>query len=321
MEYQDYLKYYESYLNQSSFIKWPKELYEPIEYILHLGGKRLRPVLVLAASDLFGGNFEDAYPAAHAVEVFHNFTLMHDDIMDEADLRRGKSSVPNLYGSNLAILSGDTMLVKAYQEIEKLPKDNLIKAFSLFNKTAVEVCEGQMLDMSFETSEDVNEEDYLKMIELKTAVLMGCCLKLGGICAGTNKQQQELLYKLGVNMGMAFQIQDDLLDSYGSEEFGKTIGGDILNDKKTIMFIHTLKNASDEDRKNLLGYTGADTKSEKKILAVKKLFDKYGAKVHANQLKEDYFRKSAKILNQLDCEPDKKKFLTSLNELLIKRKV
>ncbi|MEX0811455.1 MAG: polyprenyl synthetase family protein [Chitinophagales bacterium] len=319
MEYQDYFEYYQSYLGASSFLKKPEKLYQPIEYILGLGGKRIRPVLVLAACDLFDGDITAACPAAHAVEVFHNFTLMHDDIMDAAPLRRGKDSVPKKYGSNLAILSGDTMLIKAYQEIEKLPEKNMVKAFRLFNKTAVEVCEGQMLDMSFENNNDVEENDYLEMIELKTAVLMGCSLKLGGICAQASTEQQKLLYELGINMGMAFQIQDDLLDSFGKDNFGKTIGGDILNDKKTILFIHTLKNASAEDKAQLLSLSGNKKESKAKIKAIKNLFEKYGARSYAQSLKDNYFTKSGEILSAIKSTDSKKNFLESLNQLLIKR--
>lgn len=321
MIYQDYLKHYEEYQSANSFLKEPKELYEPIEYILGLGGKRIRPVLVLSACDLFHGNLKTATKAAHAVEVFHNFTLMHDDIMDEAPLRRGAPSVPNKYGSNLAVLSGDTMLIKAYQEIEKLPQDVAIKSFSLFNKTALEVCEGQMLDMSFEEKIEVEELEYLEMIRLKTAVLMACSLKLGGICANVNEQQLELLYKLGLNMGMAFQIQDDLLDSFGTDDFGKTIGGDILNDKKTILHIHTLQKASKEDRELLLSFEGSTSNKDEKVIGVKKLFLKYEAEKYAKDLMNTYFKNAEENLSAIQCEEGKKDFLKSLNELLVKRAV
>lgn len=321
MKYQDYLKQYEAYQEANSFIKSPETLYEPIEYILSLGGKKIRPVLVLSACDLFDGDFKSATCAAHAVEVFHNFTLMHDDIMDAAPLRRGAPSVPEKYGSNLAILSGDTMLIKAYEEIEKLPDDIALKAFKLFNKTALEVCEGQMMDMSFEEETEVTEANYLEMIRLKTAVLMGCSLKLGAICSDANEEQQSLLYKLGINMGMAFQIQDDLLDSFGNADFGKTIGGDIMNDKKTILYIHTIENASDEDKATLLSLEGSSNNNEEKVRIIKNLFLEYGADKYAEQLIQKYFEAAEVNLADISCSDEKKDFLKSLNQLLTKRAV
>lgn len=321
MEYQDYLKLYESYKDARPFLKEPNKLYEPIDYILEIGGKRLRPVLLLSACDLFEGDLQRALPAAHAVEVFHNFTLMHDDIMDASDMRRGKESVPKKYGANLAILSGDTMLIKAYQEIEKMPKDSSFKAFQLFNKTALEVCEGQMMDMSFEETPDVKESDYLEMIRLKTAVLLACSLKLGGICSNVSETQLDLLYELGINMGMAFQIQDDILDSFGNENFGKEIGGDILNDKKTILFIHALQNTDSSEEELLLNSIGKKEKPEEKISLVKSLFEKYKSDEYARNLMNDYFTKANDTLQKIDCSESKKGFLESLNQLLIKRAV
>lgn len=321
MEYDDYLKNYQAYLKNNSFLKEPVALYEPIEYILDLGGKRLRPVLVLAAYHLFDEDFKKPLPAAHAVEVFHNFTLMHDDIMDAAPMRRSAPSVPKKYGPNLAILSGDTMLIKAYQEIEKLSEQNMLSAFSLFNKTALEVCEGQMLDMHFEAREAVSKEEYLEMIKLKTAVLMGCSLKLGGICANANKVQADQLYALGLNMGMAFQIQDDLLDSFGSNKFGKTIGGDILNDKKTILHIHTLQAATPEDQAQLINTNGQQVEGADKIERVTNLYEKYGAREAVEKLKYGYYQKALDYLEELQIEDSKKVFLENLNKKLLERVV
>ena len=223
--------------NELGKIEYPKNpslLYEPINYILGLGGKRMRPILVLMAHQLFDKNIEKAVSPALAIEVFHNFTLLHDDIMDKAPLRRGKQTVHEKWNDNVAILSGDTMLVQAYQLMAVVDKDIIKEVLAVFSKTAIEVCEGQQWDMDFETQSDVSIEDYLKMIEYKTAVLLGAALQIGGITAGASAQQQTHLYEFGRNMGIAFQLKDDLLDAFGSPEtFGKQVGGDIMANKKT----------------------------------------------------------------------------------------
>lgn len=242
----------EQHLNEIILPVSPANLYEPIHYILEIGGKRIRPAAVLLANSCFGGVPEKAMPAALAVEVFHNFTLMHDDIMDRAPLRRGMTTVHEKWNTTIAILSGDAMMVKAYQLIEKVDPKYLPQVFSVFNKTALEVCEGQQLDMDFETSETVTIKDYIEMIRLKTAVLLAASLKIGAITAGASVSDQLLMYQFGENLGLAFQLQDDLLDCFAdTDKFGKQVGGDILDNKKTFLLLTALEIANDKQREEI----------------------------------------------------------------------
>jgi len=228
-----------------SFKRDPEELYEPLSYMLELGGKRMRPVLVLLGCEMFSREAERALPQAIAIELFHNFTLIHDDIMDKAPLRRGLPTVHEKYNSNIAILSGDVMLVYAYKNLIQCKKNLIEPVVTLFNQTAVEVCEGQQLDMNFENRNDVSVKEYLKMIKLKTAVLIGCSLQTGAIIGGASAKEAERMYHAGYHLGIAFQLQDDILDSFGDEKkFGKQTGGDIIQNKKTILLIETLNRAS-----------------------------------------------------------------------------
>ncbi len=230
----------------------PANLYEPIRYMLEIGGKRIRPAAVLLATKCFGGNASTAMPAALAVEVFHNFTLMHDDIMDRAPLRRGKVTVHEKWNTTIAILSGDAMMVKAYQFLEKLDPAIMPQIFSVFNKTAIEVCEGQQFDMDFETSDSVSIPEYLEMIRLKTAVLLAASLQIGAIAANASKSDQENIYLFGENLGLAFQLQDDLLDCFAdADKFGKQVGGDILDNKKTFLLLKALELAKDKDKEEI----------------------------------------------------------------------
>ena len=254
----------------------PKGLYEPINYILTLGGKRVRPLLCLLGCDLFGSPIDRAYPAALAVEFFHNFSLLHDDIMDNAPLRRGQPTVHERYNTNTAILSGDAMLVKAYEHLCRSEVQYLPTLMAVFNKMAVEVCEGQQYDMDFETTDDVSIDHYLEMIWLKTAVLLGAALQMGAIVGGATEDEAQLLYNFGVDLGVAFQLQDDLLDTYGNPEtFGKQVGGDILQNKKTFLLLKTFATASDEQQSEL--QTWLDNKdvnqSKEKVSAVRALYD------------------------------------------------
>ena len=241
-----------AHLRTSVAVKEPRNLYEPIDYILQLGGKRLRPVLTLIAADLFGGDYRKALPAAAAVEVFHNFSLVHDDIMDNASLRRGKATVHQKWNSNIAILSGDAMLISAYCLLENYPPDTFVALAKLFSKTALEVCEGQQWDMDFETQAQVSIPQYLQMIRYKTAVLVGAALQMGAIIAGASIENQRLIYDFGVTIGLAFQLQDDYLDTFGDEDFGKKIGGDILENKKTILYLKALALADEAQRNTLI---------------------------------------------------------------------
>ena len=216
----------------------PSKLYQPIEYVMGLGGKRMRPILLLMAYQLFDENIEKAIPPALGIEIFHNFTLLHDDIMDNAPIRRGQQTVHEKWDNNVAILSGDTMLVQVYQLLSDVDKSIVKEVLSVFNKAATQVCEGQQWDMDFETQENVQLADYMKMIENKTAVLLAASLQIGGITAGASKESQNNLYHFGLNMGIAFQLKDDLLDAFGNpDEFGKQIGGDIKANKKTFLLL------------------------------------------------------------------------------------
>lgn len=252
----------------------PNDLYSPIDYILALGGKRMRPILLLLAHQLYNSNIQSALKAALAVEVFHNFTLLHDDIMDNAPLRRGQKTVHEKWNTNIAILSGDTMLVQAYQYVSQVPEPVLNKVLSVFSKTAVEVCEGQQWDMEFENRVDVSVSEYLKMIEFKTAVLLAGALKMGALIGGANETQAQHLYEFGRNMGMAFQLKDDLLDVFGDKEkFGKQVGGDILSNKKTYLYLQSLA-LSEGTQKESLQYWFSSKKhnDQEKVNAVKSIY-------------------------------------------------
>ncbi len=240
------------YLNKQSFRNQPEELYIPFQYILSLGGKRMRPTMVLLGCEMFSHDAEQALPQAMAIELFHNFSLIHDDIMDKAPLRRGKPTVHEKFNNNTAILSGDVMLVYAYEYLLENSKEKAEQLIRLFNKTAIEVCEGQQFDMNFENDNRVSVNDYLKMIELKTAVLLGCALKMGAIMGGANEDDTNRICEVGRKLGIAFQLQDDVLDSFGDEKkFGKQPGGDIIQNKKTMLLIETLEKATEEQLKVL----------------------------------------------------------------------
>ena len=266
-----------AHLRTSVAVKEPQNLYEPIDYILQLGGKRLRPVLTLIAADLFGGDYRKALPAAAAVEVFHNFSLVHDDIMDNASLRRGKATVHQKWNSNIAILSGDAMLICAYRLLENYPPDTFAALAKLFSKTALEVCEGQQWDMDFETQAQVSIPQYLQMIRYKTAVLVGAALQMGAIIAGASIENQRLIYDFGVTIGLAFQLQDDYLDTFGDEAFGKKIGGDILENKKTILYLKALDLADEAQRNTLIAQYTTLEENDEKIAIVTQLFRQTGA--------------------------------------------
>ena len=270
-------------IKQLSLPAHPVRLYEPIRYLLSLGGKRLRPLLALMSYNLFSDEIDKAVLPALSLEVFHNFTLVHDDIMDKAPMRRGKETVHKKWDNNVAILSGDAMLVKAYQLLAQAPQDKLPELLRAFNKTAMEVCEGQQLDMDFENrkldNHIVSETEYMNMIRLKTAVLFGLSFKLGGILGAQDENTIAQLYNAGVQLGLAFQLQDDLLDLYGGENFGKQLGGDILNAKKTFLLVKALELANEDDGKKIIDIMGNNgTPDKEKIAAIKLLYDSY--KIH-----------------------------------------
>ncbi len=281
----------EDHITSHSFGESPLELYDPISYIMSLGGKRIRPLLSLLAYGLYGKNPEEILNQACAVEVFHNFTLMHDDIMDQAPLRRGKATVHKKWNANTAILSGDVMLIRAYDLLLDTPAEKLPEVMRLFNKTAAEVCEGQQYDMNFETYQTVHEDEYIKMIRLKTAVLLGLALQLGAILAGAEKEDGQRLYDFGVNIGVGFQLKDDLLDVFADQaKFGKQVGGDIISNKKTFLLIKALELAAGKDAEELHEWISKEKfdKAEK-VTAVRNLYEKLGIKSLAVSKMESYF--------------------------------
>lgn len=299
----------------------PKSLYDPIEYTLVLGGKRIRPALVLMAYNLYKEQVEAALAPAVGLEVFHNFTLLHDDLMDEADKRRNKPTVHKVWNANTAILSGDAMLIAAYELIGKTDAAHLKSVFDLFTQTALEICGGQQYDMEFETRTDVTEEEYIEMIRLKTAVLLACALKMGAILADAPAEDAEHLYQFGIHIGLAFQLQDDLLDVYGNTEtFGKNIGGDILCDKKTFLLINAFRRADDRQRSELNRWIGAKPEHpEEKIAAVTYIYNELHLKELSEQKIEDYFARAMEHLDAVRVQPEKKAVLKQLSERLMSR--
>jgi geranylgeranyl diphosphate synthase type II len=297
----------------------PRGLYEPIEYTLLQGGKRVRPMLALMACYLFSSSLKDAIPAALAIEVFHNFTLLHDDLMDNADTRRGKPTVHVKWGENTAILSGDVMQIKAYQLLAGVPEKHLKTSLDLFSQMACEICEGQQYDMEFEKRQDVSVDEYLNMICLKTAVLLGNALKIGAIIGGANLEDANALYNYGINIGLAFQLKDDLLDVYGDPEvFGKKIGGDILCNKKTYMLITALDKAEGETKKELLHWISLeDFNPEEKIKAVTKIYDKLNIKEICEEKISSFHKMSIENLKNVKKNLDfRENFITLANSLM-----
>jgi geranylgeranyl diphosphate synthase type II len=294
----------EQYIQDLNLQGNPQELYEPITYLMGLGGKRIRPLLTLLAYNLYNENYQNVLSPAAAVEVFHNFTLMHDDIMDNAPLRRGKATVHEKWDDNTAILSGDVMLVKAYDLLLSIAPEYLKESLQLFSKTAAEVCEGQQLDMNFESRELVSEEEYLNMIRLKTAVLLGFALQLGAILAGATKNDAQRLYDFGMNIGIAFQLKDDLLDVYADKEkFGKQVGGDIIANKKTYLLVKAKESATGPTKDELDKWLQAKSfSSENKVKAVTAIYDQLQIKEKTMAIMEDYFQKGFKQLSELQVK-------------------
>ena len=311
------------YLSEKVKAKEPENLYNPMVYILGLGGKRVRPVLVLMASEIFGCSYKKALDAALAIEVFHNFSLIHDDIMDAAPLRRGKNTVHEQWDTNTAILSGDAMLIRAYQLFENYEGEVFRELAQLFSKTAIEVCEGQQYDMDFESLEDVTIEEYLKMIEFKTAVLLGASLKMGAIVAGASNGNKEKIYEYGRLLGIAFQLQDDYLDAFGEPEtFGKQVGGDIIENKKTFLYLTSIKNGTSRIATQLeYLYSINPPDATSKIETVKALFETSGAVTLIRSEIENYTNKAFKALDELDIEAPEKEILRQFGQNLMERQV
>jgi len=321
MNFEEALVLVTQKMEEIRYPKQPARLYEPITYLLAMKGKKIRPALTLLACDLFKENVRDAIPAALAWEIFHNFTLMHDDLMDKAEIRRGQPTVHKKWNENTAILSGDAMLILSYKHLAKSPEEYLKILLDLFSTTAADICEGQEYDIQYETRLDVREEEYLNMIRLKTAVLLGACLKSGAIVGGADSKDQDLLYDFGINLGIAFQIQDDLLDVYGEvSEFGKQIGGDILCNKKTYLLVSALNGANENDKKELLYWMNIHDQPATKIQAVTKCYNRLRVKEKAQNQMEDYYRKAIHALDEVGVASDKKLALNDLAKELMNRK-
>jgi geranylgeranyl diphosphate synthase type II len=299
----------------------PANLYNPVDYSLEMGGKRLRPVLLLLSYNMFSDSVYDAIPAAIAIEMFHNFTLLHDDIMDKAEVRRNRPAVYKKFSENSAILSGDVMAFLSYQYLLECKSERFQEVLGLFTKTAIEVCEGQQYDMEFENRLNVNESEYIEMIRLKTAVLLACGLKAGALLANTNNELANQLYEFGLNLGMAFQLQDDLLDSFGIQEsFGKKIGGDILANKKTFLSINALQNATGNLKTELLDWLNkTDYNPAEKITSVLKIYNQLNIKELTEQKIESYFQKCRTVFQQISIEESRKQRLEEISNSMLNR--
>ncbi len=317
------LKLVNDFLAQLPYERKPKSLYEPVEYVLSIGGKRIRPVLTLMGYNLWKEDPERILMPAVGLETYHNYTLLHDDLMDNADMRRGYPTVHRRWDANKAILSGDSMLVLAYQRMQQVPAEKLPAVLELFTETALEIGEGQEYDMTFETRNDVTENEYIEMIRLKTSVLLACALKTGALLADAPQEDADRLYRVGEQVGLAFQLQDDLLDVYGDPKvFGKAIGGDITSNKKTYMLINAYNRANDEQRKELEHWIGAkEFDRQEKVAAVTRLYDAIGIR----QLCEDkinyYFQQASQTLSEVNVTDERKAQLRQyMDELLHRNK-
>lgn len=312
-----------NYLEQLPYERKPQSLYDPIRYVLSIGGKRIRPVLMLMAYNLFKDHPEKILMPACGLETYHNYTLLHDDLMDNADLRRGHETVHKRWNANTAILSGDSMLVLAYQRIAQVPSDKLAAVLDCFTETALEIGEGQEYDMAFETRDDVHEEEYVEMIRLKTSVLLACAMKIGGILAEAPEQDVQYLYKFGEQLGLAFQLQDDLLDVYGDPKvFGKAVGGDIVSNKKTYMLINAYNRANEKQRAELEQWLKVKTFCrEEKVAAVTSLYDDIGIRQLCEEKINFYFGQAAQYLAKISVPEERKQTLRQyMDELLHRNK-
>ncbi|GAB3714391.1 polyprenyl synthetase family protein [Flavobacterium koreense] len=319
-QYQEFIS---DYLQSQYETKEPRNLYEPIHYILDLGGKRMRPVLTLMSAEVFDADFKLALPAALAVEVFHNFSLVHDDIMDDAPLRRGNETVHEKWNVNTAILSGDAMLILAYQYFEQYNTEVFRDLAKLFSKTALEVCEGQQYDVDFETRDDVTIPEYLKMIEYKTAVLVAAAMKMGAIVAETSKENADLIYDFGLNLGLAFQLQDDYLDAFGNPEtFGKQVGGDIIENKKTYLYLKAMEFSNADEKEQLTHlFSIQPSDNSDKIESVKSIFNQTKASEATQKAIQEYTFKAFETLEKMNISSDKKQMLKAFGENLMNRNV
>lgn len=318
------LEYYQNKVEEIfkslNFEGYPNELYDPIVYTMSLGGKRIRPSLLLMSCGLFNQNIEKALKPAIAIEIFHNFTLVHDDIMDNAPIRRGKETVFKKWNTNIALLSGDTMFAKAYQYLEDLDSNIVIPVLKVFSKTAIEICEGQQLDMNFETQKNVQIVDYLNMIRLKTAVLLGACLKIGAIIGNADENNQNNLYDFGVNIGMAFQLKDDLLDVFSDEKvFGKQTGGDIACNKKTFLLLKAFELAKGDILKQLNFNIYEEKDIKTKIDKVKEIYNILNIEPETTSAMQLFYNQALRNVEQLTISNDSKKLLIDFADKLMNR--
>jgi len=319
---ETYKENFVSYLNEQIKVKEPINLYEPILYILRIGGKRLRPVLTLMTCDLFNGNIKQAYDAALAIEIFHNFTLVHDDIMDSAPKRRGEETVHKKWDINTGILSGDAMMIMAYQCFENYEEPIFKKLLKLFSKTSLEVCEGQQLDIDFESRIDVTIPQYIKMITFKTSVLVAAAMKMGAIIAKVDDAEAELIYDFGLNLGIAFQLQDDYLDTFGDEAlFGKQIGGDIAENKKTFLYLKAIEVCEIANKEKLRDLYTSKNNNDNKIKEVTEIFKSNNISDITVQEIESYTNKAFQILDKLSIYDEKKAILKNFGSSLMKRSI
>jgi len=320
-KFKDYIKDLNNYLDKYLAFNDPKNLYDPVKYILNNGGKRLRSLFTLFISDLFSEKIDNALPAAASVEIFHNFTLVHDDIMDNAMIRRGNKTINDKWNNNTAILSGDVMLILSYKLLSNYQDQTYIKLSKELNNTARLVCEGQQYDIDFSTQENVQIDDYFKMIELKTAELIACSFKFGGIVSEASETNIETLYKIGKNLGIAFQLEDDYLDAFGqSKDFGKKIGGDILEKKKTLLYILSKDHLEDKDKELFLDtFNSSELGEDEKIKTIKEYYISSGSKKDLEDYIKKYYDISINLINDLELDEDKKNVFKEYCSSLINR--
>ncbi|MCQ2375807.1 MAG: polyprenyl synthetase family protein [Salinivirgaceae bacterium] len=320
-DFKNILSQIEERIAQLNLAREPKGLYEPIAYTMSAGGKRIRPLLTVLASNMFKTDATQAITAGVALEMFHNFTLLHDDLMDRAPIRRGKPTVHIKWNDNTAILSGDTMLIEAYRILATISSSHLTEIYNVFNCTAQEICEGQQFDMEFETRNNITEEEYIEMIRLKTSVLLGACLKIGALTADASIAVADKLYQYGINLGLAFQLRDDWLDSFGNQaNFGKRIGGDIVCNKKTFLLINAMRQATGNDADELKKWIAATEFDEnEKIEAVRSIFKKLKIDEQTQQKIEQYSKKADAILAELKAEGLNVSDLETINRQLLDR--
>ena len=311
----------QNYIDSLPYDRKPESLYEPVKYVLSLGGKRIRPMLMLMSYALYKDDVQTILPQAIGLETYHNYTLLHDDLMDNADVRRGQPTVHKKWDANTAILSGDSMLVLAYHHMQKCPADKLPAVLEVFTETALEIGEGQQYDMEFETRNDVREEEYIEMIRLKTSVLLACALKIGALMAGAQQHDVDMLYRFGERMGLAFQLQDDFLDVYGDPKvFGKAIGGDITSNKKTYMLINAINLAQGDDKEALEHWINAkEFDRAEKVAAVTSIYNKLGIDKMAKAKMEEYYAEAIEALDKVQVAEEKKAQLRDYAAKMMKR--